>query len=520
MYLVAGRMWVFSSRRFAEILTSDEVADVFSLGFRDIFIADECFFQSVAQAYAVNNSISVLWSSLYYRNADPLFINEEWYREVIRTARPGEIFARKSAYLKEYSTYFDAPPVGSEVHGGGYMVNLALDKPALQSSTSVWSSSGIPDEDARGANNGIVSRDMGFHTSTESEPWWQVDLEGEFLIHQVVIFNRQHQAQRLRRFSLLKSLDGRVWTVFFKKTDNSVFGATDDTPYAARVSKRHLAKFIRVRLDAFDCLHFNECQVFGDPVTPALREILLEEDARIEHEKRAIPAGRNGHTTDLGGFVVFVDTDRYHQEIVSALDTGRYEARERQLAATLVRPGDRIIEAGTAIGLVTMTVAEIASAENVLTFEANADIVADARDNFRRNALAGIKSNVGVLKNRQTIAKQDETAEFHIASAFWASRLGASAADPDISKTVQVPVFCLEDEIRSHGADVLICDIEGGEVELLGRADLSGIRMIIMETHYWAAGESAIDSMIRKLVLDGFSIHLGHSGEHIVVLRR
>ena len=111
--LVAGRMWVFCSRRFAEVLTSDEVADIFSSGFRDIFIADECFFQSIAQAYARNNAINVMWASLYYRNADPLIINEEWYRGIIRAAQPGELFARKSVGLEDYSTYFDARP-GSE----------------------------------------------------------------------------------------------------------------------------------------------------------------------------------------------------------------------------------------------------------------------------------------------------------------------------------------------------------------------------------------------------------------------
>ena len=51
-------------------------------------------------------------------------------------------------------------------------------------------------------------------------------------------------------------------------------------------------------------------------------------------------------------------------------------------------------------------------------------------------------------------------------------------------------------------------------------ADLAGIRLIIMETHYWAVGEAATDAMMRKLVVEGFAIHLGRSGHGIVVLRR
>jgi hypothetical protein len=87
-------------------------------------------------------------------------------------------------------------------------------------------------------------------------------------------------------------------------------------------------------------------------------------------------------------------------------------------------------------------------------------------------------------------------------------------------KTVRVPVFCLEKEILAHEANVLICDIEGGEVDLLMNAGLSGISMIIIETHYWSVGKARTDAMMRKLILDGFSFDLDHSSRHVSVLRR
>jgi len=67
---------------------------------------------------------------------------------------------------------------------------------------------------------------------------------------------------------------------------------------------------------------------------------------------------------------------------------------------------------------------------------------------------------------------------------------------------------------------VLVCDIEGGEVELLMGADLSALRLIILETHYWAQGETATDAMVRELILSGFSIHLEASGWNVLALRR
>jgi hypothetical protein len=58
------------------------------------------------------------------------------------------------------------------------MENLALNRPALQSSTSAWSVSARAEIDASVANNGDTLSNRYFHTGREHGPWWQVDLEG------------------------------------------------------------------------------------------------------------------------------------------------------------------------------------------------------------------------------------------------------------------------------------------------------------------------------------------------------
>jgi FkbM family methyltransferase len=106
---------------------------------------------------------------------------------------------------------------------------------------------------------------------------------------------------------------------------------------------------------------------------------------------------------------------------------------------------DRVIDVGTAIGVVAMTAASIVGAENVLTFDANPNIVSDARDNFRRNGLEGIRSHVGILRNRQAITDPHETVKFYISKEFWSSRLSGSTTDTDIVGSVEVPILCLAD---------------------------------------------------------------------------
>jgi hypothetical protein len=141
--------------------------------------------------------------------------------------------------------------------------NLALNKPALQSSTCEWSNHRVPELDARGANNGTISPEAGFHTATEQDPWWQVDLQDKFLVEKVAIFNRQHMAERLTYFSLLLSLDGMKWASVFTKRDESVFGKSDHSPYVIELPRARLARFLRLRLNGRNCLHFNELQAFG-----------------------------------------------------------------------------------------------------------------------------------------------------------------------------------------------------------------------------------------------------------------
>ena len=76
--------------------------------------------------------------------------------------------------------------------------DLALDKPALQSSTSRWSSRNAAEADAAIATNGDIESPICFHTDLEFQPWWQVDLLEAFLIEKLLIYNRSEFPERLR----------------------------------------------------------------------------------------------------------------------------------------------------------------------------------------------------------------------------------------------------------------------------------------------------------------------------------
>src|SRR5271166_3139535 len=262
-------------------------------------------------------------------------------------------------------------------------------------------------------------------------------------------------------------------------------------------------------------LHFDEFRAFGKALDPEAHARLVQANA----ERDGIPPGRTGHWAQIDQFEVLFDSVNYDPDIQYALAIGDYESPERKVVKRIIEPHDRIIEAGTAIGLVAMTGASIVGAEAVLTFDANPAIAADARTNFRRNGLDGIQSRVGVLRNERRMMGGEASVDFFVCKKFWMSRLDA-ASDPDVIRVEKVPVFCLEAEIRNHAANVLICDIEGGEYDLLYEAELASINKILIETHYWAAGKRRIDKLMRLLILEGFSLDLDHSCGHISLLTR
>jgi FkbM family methyltransferase len=150
------------------------------------------------------------------------------------------------------------------------LTNVALNCPATQSSTSRWSTEPEPDVDARVANNGDVVSESFFHTGMEVGPWWQVDLGELFFVDKIVLYNRNDVMDRLERFTVFGSEDGRQWVPIHKKSDDSHFRV-----FAANITGKEAVRFVRLRLDGHNFLHFRELQIFGRRAAGSVRANLL-----------------------------------------------------------------------------------------------------------------------------------------------------------------------------------------------------------------------------------------------------
>jgi hypothetical protein len=135
--------------------------------------------------------------------------------------------------------------------------NIALGKPAKQSSTSQWSKP----NDAQGAVNGIKTGDRGFHTDKEASPWWQVDLEDVYQLDRIVIYNRETHPERASNLSILVSQDERNWQTIHQNSQK-FGGAITKTPLKVRADRQQ-ARYVRVQLNNFDYLHLDEVEIYG-----------------------------------------------------------------------------------------------------------------------------------------------------------------------------------------------------------------------------------------------------------------
>jgi hypothetical protein len=140
--------------------------------------------------------------------------------------------------------------------------NLALHKPATQSSVNGWHQAATPEEDAKLGNDGQIGRHWGFQTAYEAEPWWQVDLQDKFSIAKVLLFNRHDLENSRLHLSLLSSTDGETWQLRGVKLDDMPFGGVDQQPYSFSFDQAFNARFIRVQLIGEGHLHLDEIEVY------------------------------------------------------------------------------------------------------------------------------------------------------------------------------------------------------------------------------------------------------------------
>lgn len=135
--------------------------------------------------------------------------------------------------------------------------NIALNKPTRQSSAfPFW-----PERSLGRAVDGIRSGGFGFHTDLETDPWWEIDLDREHPISEMIVFNRMDVAAfRARSLRIMGEHDG-VWTLVHDQQGRP-FGGTDGYPLRVKLDGRPYRRF-RLELKGRDYLHLDQIEIYS-----------------------------------------------------------------------------------------------------------------------------------------------------------------------------------------------------------------------------------------------------------------
>ncbi|MGC1505667.1 MAG: FkbM family methyltransferase [Sulfitobacter sp.] len=203
-----------------------------------------------------------------------------------------------------------------------------------------------------------------------------------------------------------------------------------------------------------------------------------------------------------------------HPEIIQGkirrmLRRGVYEHKESEAALRVVREGDVVVELGGGIGYMSTLVSTKRKVDSVHVFEANATLIPYMKSVHAANGVTNAHVTNAILGPRA--GKVD----FYVRDPMLGSSM--EILDGEVNPpAVKVDVLNAQPTLKAIGANVLICDIEGAEVDLIPSIDLTGLRAAIIETHPQWIGPEGINKVFRAFMDAGLAYyHRGSEGKVI-----
>jgi FkbM family methyltransferase len=195
---------------------------------------------------------------------------------------------------------------------------------------------------------------------------------------------------------------------------------------------------------------------------------------------------------------------------------GNYEAKEARMLDRLITPGERVLELGTGIGFVSTVIARNPAVERLITYEANPRLAPF----IRRLAADNLGAAIGKVEFRNAVlfnSPATSHADFYVSKHFWGSSL-LPISNPISIEKVRIDDFGeVRDELKPS---LIVCDIEGGELNLFRDADLEGVDKIYLEIHPFRLGWQGVSELYANFARHGFAKDPRYSRRWVVLFRR
>jgi FkbM family methyltransferase len=176
-----------------------------------------------------------------------------------------------------------------------------------------------------------------------------------------------------------------------------------------------------------------------------------------------------------------------------------YEKSERDLLKRYLNRSGAVVELGGAVGVVAcVTNKMLQYPHRHVVVEANPDLIGVLQESRERNGCGF------TVLNRALAYGGDEVIFYQDAVGYLGSSVQVRS-----SRSIPVPTITLGEILSQYEFDrcTLICDIEGGEMDLVrNEAEVlkRHVESLIVEIHGWRVGHDQAEEMIRTLQRIGF----------------
>ena len=200
---------------------------------------------------------------------------------------------------------------------------------------------------------------------------------------------------------------------------------------------------------------------------------------------------------DVHGVALPLSSHEVSPVIWQALTDGSYEAKEARSVLKAIKPGDRVLELGSGIGIITSIIAGIKDV-SVWAFEANPSTAALAERVIKANCRGNVEFSQGLLT-----ADEPRSYSFYVRKDLWMSSMDENQGPYE--KRIEISSENIDEFVASRGITALVMDIEGAERDLLGRAELAGVERIFVELHDHLYGLAGVRDIMRSLTAKGYA---------------
>ena len=222
----------------------------------------------------------------------------------------------------------------------------------------------------------------------------------------------------------------------------------------------------------------------------------------------------NPNAIVLSGVTIPIDENIFSPTVITAMRSGKYENRESHVLPNILKEGDRVLEIGAGVGYISTLAARDSRTAAIRVYEANPFLIPVIKNVHKINKVDGIEVINRVLSN----SKPDSKSKFYLRKDFWGSSL---AEEPwDYEGTIDVQNASFSKEIEAFNPTLIICDIEGGELDLFLGAELNRVERVYMEVHQEVIGGLGMKRLFEAMSDKGFYYNQWHSCGAVVLFSK